>query len=314
MTALETKLQPLTRAEVFFDPEEYLSRIYFARDFIREKLPKGFVPQVTLTLGSGGLGEVAGIIDRLATIPYGNIPGFKKTTVLGHEGNLVAGYIEEVPIIGFQGRNHYYETGGQPNQVSALKEITFPVYVARLLGATTYFATNAAGGLNLKYKPGDLMVINSHVDILFPNPLSGPQVNLNNPLRFQPQNGEYNPKLRALLHHAAVKTQETQHIWDGVYCAVTGPTYESRADSLMLRKLGADAVGMSTVPEVIVATNLGMETVGFSLITNVVAADGTNATSHEEVSAALQNPVTKKRLLNITQEFFRLFKLSQLKR
>lgn len=307
MAAPEALRQPVTLADIYFDPEEYLARVNTARDFIKERLPRGFTPRVALTLGSGGLGEVANIIDKVATIPYEEIPGFKKTTVEGHAGNLVVGYIAGVPMIGFQGRRHYYEEGGQPNQVIALKNVTFPVYVARALGSDLYFATNAAGGLNPKYKPGDLMAIESHTDIHFPNPLLGPQVNFMNAARFQPQNTEYNPKFRELLKRAAANVGESEHLHEGVYVALTGPTFESRADSQMLRKEGADAVGMSTVPEIIVATNLGMETCGFSLITNVIAEDGTNATSHQEVMAALQDPATKGRVTNITQEFFRLF-------
>lgn len=306
MPGLERADQPFTRADVFFDPAEYLERISTARDFTKEQLPAGFTPRVALTLGSGGLGEVASIIDCVATVPYANIPGFKRTTVEGHAGNLVAGYIAGVPMIGLQGRRHYYEEGGQPNQVIALKDVTFPVYVARALGADLYFPTNAAGGLNPKYKPGDIMVIESHIDVHFPNPLFGPQVDFMKPMRLQPQNTEYNPELRALLLQAAANTGETEHVHEGVYCALTGPTYESRADSQLLRGEGADAVGMSTVPEVIVAANLGMDTIGFSLLTNVIAEDGTNATSHVEVMAALKNPDTKKRIANITKEFFRL--------
>ena len=307
MTAQEALRQPATLADIYFDPKEYLARIYTARDFIKERLPDGFTPRVALTLGSGGLGEVANIIDTVITIPYDQIPGFKKTTVEGHAGNLVVGYIAGVPMIGFQGRRHYYEEGGQPNQVIALKNVTFLVYVARALGAELYFATNAAGGLNPKYKPGDLMAIASHIDVHFPNPLLGPQVNFMNAARFQPQHTEYNPTLRDLLKLAAKNVGEREHMHEGVYVAVTGPTYESRADSQMLRNEGADAVGMSTVPEVIVATNLGMRSCGFSLITNVVAEDGTNATSHREVMEALQDPVVKERVTKITQEFFTLF-------
>src|SRR3989338_10380061 len=138
MPPLEQLDQPLTRADILFDPAEYLTRVFTARDFIIERLPSGFTPRVALTLGSGGLGEVANIIENAVTIPYEEIPGFKKTTVEGHAGNLVAGYIAGIPMIGFQGRRHYYEEGGQPNQVIALKNITFPVYVACALGAELY--------------------------------------------------------------------------------------------------------------------------------------------------------------------------------
>ncbi len=316
MPVAEALRQPASLADIHFEPAEFLSRIYSARDYIlgeiKEKLPPDFKPRVALTLGSGGLGDVAELIENPVIIPYENIPGFKKTTVEGHAGNLVVGYIAGVPMIGFQGRRHFYEEGPQPNQVIALKNITFPVYVARALGAEHYFATNAAGGLNSEYQTGDLMSIESHIDVYFPNPLAGPQVAdadgnvFMDAFRFQPQNTEYAAKYRRLLKLASKNVGESEHLHEGVYCALPGPTYESRADSQKLRKDGADAVGMSTVPEVIVAANLGMDTYAFSLITNVIAEDGTNATSHDEVTAALKEPATKARITKIIREFFRL--------
>jgi purine-nucleoside phosphorylase len=241
-------------------------------------------------------------------ISYDTIPGFKTTTVQGHEGKLFLGHIEDVPVVGFKGRRHYYEIGDEPNNVVALKEITFPVYVAKALGTSIYFATNASGGLNTSYKICDLMAIESHIDIFFPNPLLGSQVDFMEPMRFQPQNGQYNIKFRQLLKKAAINVNEQDCLKEGVYCVLTGPTFESRADCQALRKLGADAVGMSTVPEIITASNLKMETIGLSLVTNIIAEDGTNATSHEEVMAALENPTTMERVRKIIMEFFRLFK------
>ena len=290
-----------------FDREEYRQRIDAAASFIKERLPKGFTPTVALTLGSGGLGTIGESIEKVMTIPYEEIPGFFKPTIAGHAGNLIAGYLEGVPVIGYQGRHHYYEEGGQPNQVVALKNVVFPVYVARALGAELYIATNAAGGLNSTQKPGDLMAITSHIDIYFPNALLGPQVDFMDADRFQPQHGQYNQDLRKLFYQAAYNVGEVNHIHDGVYVALTGPTFESKADTQMLRKNGADAVGMSTVPEIITASNIGMETFGVSLISNVIAEDGTNATSHEEVTAALEDPATRKRATQVFREFFRLY-------
>lgn len=290
-----------------FDPESYVRRIDEAKTYIKERLPEGFVPKVVLTLGSGGLGVIGDEIQKLAVIPYEEIPGFHKPTVVGHAGNLIAGYLEGVPVIGYQGRRHYYESGGQPNQVIALKEVVFPVYVARALGADTYIATNAAGGLEQKFRPGDLMVITSHLDIYFPNVLLGPQVQFMNAERFQPQHGQYNAELRDMLLHAATHAGEADRVHEGVYAALTGPTFESVADSQALRRSGVSAVGMSTVPEIITASNIGMETLGVSLVSNVIAPDGTNATSHEEVTAALQDPATKNRVANLFREFFRIY-------
>lgn len=294
-------------APLKFDSNEYRARIDEATSFIKERLPEGFVPRIVLTLGSGGLGTIGESIEKVATIPYGDIPGFFKPTVVGHAGNLIAGYLEGVPVLGYQGRHHYYEEGGQPNQVVALKNVVFPVYVARALGADLYIATNAAGGLNPLHKPGDLMAITSHIDIYFPNALLGPQVDFMHADRFQPQHGQYNQNLRQLFHQAAHNVGEENHVHEGVYVALTGPTYESKADSQMLRKNGADAVGMSTVPEIITASNIGMETLGVSLVSNVINEDGTNATSHEEVTAALEDPKTQKRATNVFREFFRLY-------
>jgi purine-nucleoside phosphorylase len=290
-----------------FDPETYVSSIKQSAEFIKKELPENFTPQVILTLGSGGLGDIASLISPIAEIPYAEIPGFHATTVPGHEGKLIAGYIGTIPIIGLKGRRHYYETGDQPNQIIALKDVTFPVYVMKELGAKLYIATNAAGGLNPSYKPGDLMIITSHIDLLYPNPLLGPVIPLYDAMRFQPQNQEYNIELRQIVNNAVKKTGERSHIHEGIYSALTGPTYETNADCQMLRTLGADAVGMSTVPEVIVATNLGMDTLGVSLIANVIAKDGTNATSHEEVMKALNDEQTKKRILSVFSEFFCLY-------
>ena len=276
-------------------------------------LPSEFTPLVVLTLGSGGLGDIADAIEQVADpIPYANIPGVKKTTVAVHEGKLLAGYLYGIPVLGLKGRRHFYEEGGEPTTVKTLKNVTFPVYVARALGAEVYFATNAAGGLNPAYNPGDLMIISSHLDLLYPNALAGSQVQFMLPQRFQPQNNQYAQQLRGLLQRAAINVFESRNIHTGVYTCVPGPTYESSADSQALRVLSVDAVGMSTVPEIIVASNLGMETVGFSLISNVIAADGTNKTSHEEVTRALNDPATRARTRDVMREFFRLLPETQL--
>ncbi len=292
-------------AKFSFQPDVYRQRIDGAADFIRERLPKGFVPEIVLTLGSGGLGAIADVIKPVADpIAYEDIPGFRKPTVEGHAGRLLFGLIEGVPMMGLQGRTHFYELGGEPNLVSAMKEVAFNVYVARAVGSRVYLGFNAAGGLNESYRVGDLMVLNSHNGLFYPSPLAGPQVDFENAARFQPQHGEYNPKLRQLMLAAAYEMGEAERVHEGVYAAVPGPQYETASECRMLRMLGVDAVGMSTVPEIVVATNLGMETGGMSLISNVVAADGTNATSHVEVMAALNEESTKKRFLGVTVGFF----------
>jgi len=297
-----------------FNPEEYLEAIAQAGAFIKKRLPGNFVPEFALTLGSGGLGEVASLLDPVAgPIAYQEIPGFTPTTVSGHKGTLLAGHLEGVPALILSGRCHFYETGPQPNAVMAMKRITFPVYVARSLGARIYIATNAAGGLNAAHKKGDLMFITSHMGLLMPNPLLGPHVKFMDAPRFQPQHTQYHPELVAILQAAAAQAGQAANTHAGVYGAVPGATYESKTESNFLRQIGVDAVGMSTVPEIIAASNAGMETAGISLISNVILPDGTNPTSDEEISQSLHDRATKERVMGVLKEFFRIYKARGLK-
>lgn len=273
----------------------YVAQTRLAADYIQDKFKSSFNPRVALTLGSG-LGKLAQLIKPVATISYKDIPHFPVSTVPGHEGTLIAGYLEGVPMIGLKGRKHYYEVA---DEVRPMDIVTFPVHVAANLGCKTYVATNAAGGLNPKFNIGDLMVITSHIGFFQPNPLLGVHHDFGGNPMFQPQNEEYSPKLRTLFKALDPSTRE------GVYVADTGRTYETQAECLMLRTLGADAVGMSTVPEVIVAANRGMETLGVSLISNVIAADGTNATNHEEVMAVLNSREMEQKLSRIFRGFFK---------
>ena len=191
-----------------------------------------------------------------------------------------------------EGRFHYYEG-------YSLEQVTFPVRVLKQLGAKILIVSNAAGGLNPKFKVCDLMLITSHIGLFQPNPLLGTHHNFGGNALFQPQSAEYSPKLRKIFKGLDKSTHE------GVYVGLTGRTYETQAECLMLRTMGADAVGMSTVPEVIVATNRGMETLGVSLISNVIAKDGTNATNHEEVMAALNSKEMESKLTRIFRGFFK---------
>ncbi|MCA9371575.1 purine-nucleoside phosphorylase [Candidatus Woesebacteria bacterium] len=289
-----------------FDPVAYEKRIRSIASFIKSRLPDYFVPQFALTLGSG-LGQVAENITSVCKpIPYAQIPDFIETTVPGHAGNFIAGTISGIPIIGLQGRKHLYEMGMQPNPVMALREVTLPVQIVRALGAHTYVATNAAGGLNSLFQKGDLMIIRSHMGLFYPNALQGPPVMGSQ--QFVPQNREYNESMRKLLLEVARQTKHTKHVYQGVYAAVPGSSFETSAECQALRMLGVDAVGMSTVPEVMVATSLGMETVGISLITNVIAPDGVNATSHEEVMDSLNEQEANNRIAQIITDFFSLYK------
>ncbi len=275
--------------------DPYVEQVEKAAAFIRTQYPKSFRPKVALTLGSG-LNKLGNIMKPIATIPYADIPSFPLSTVPGHEGILITGTLEGVPVLGFKGRKHYYEVVHEKNP---MEKVTFGVHVAAQLGCSLYVATNAAGGLNPKFRVGNLMVISSHIGLFLPSPLLGPHHDFGgNPL-FQPQSGEYDPSLRKIFRSLS------PGIYEGVYTAVTGRAYETQAECRLLRKLGADAVGMSTIPEIIVAANRGMKTFGVSLITNVIAKDGTNATNHEEVMAVLGSRKTEDTLVAVFRGFFR---------
>jgi purine-nucleoside phosphorylase len=272
-------------------PDQILRATNFIQNICNQK---SFAPTIALTLGSG-LQKLASLINPVAIISYKDIPYFPTLTVPGHEGTLIAGFLEDIPIIGLKGRKHYYEVAGEPNSMDI---VTFPVHVAAALGCKLYMATNAAGGLNPIYNVGDLMVIKSHIGLFQPNPLLGSHHDFGTNALFQPQNTEYSPKIRKLF------TSLDSAIHEGVYVGLTGKTYETQAECLMLRMLGADAVGMSTIPEIIVATNRGMDTFGVSMITNIIAKDGTNATNHEEVMAILNSKKTENTLYSIFRGFF----------
>ena len=286
--------------------EQYVNAVEYASRFIRHAVGKcepNFKPEFALTLGSG-LCDLAEQIEALATIPYKDLPYFSLPTVAGHKGEMVIGHLRGVPIIGLSGRKHYYEVG---DQLNGMREVVFPVHVMANLGAKVYFATNAAGGLNQKFLVGDLMIIKDHIDLFMPDPLVGAHLDFVHNWYFQPQYTEYDPELRRIFQEAGIQSGEKEHIHEGIYTARTGRTYETAATSCALRRLGADAVGMSVIPEVIVATNRGLKTIAVSIVTNVIAEDGTNATSHEEVTAILNSKSTYKRLEKVFSKFFELY-------
>lgn len=267
-------------------------------------------PEFGLVLGSG-LGRLADEIKNPKVIPYEYISNFPKTTVPGHEGKLIYGTIEGVSVIALQGRKHYYEVADEPFNNGVLQTV-FPVHVLAELGVKNYFATNAAGGLNGNYNVGDLMVLKTHINLI-PNPLLGKKHNFKTlngeeTARFQPMNGAYDEELTNFLFNAGnphfMFGTYGKDMHRGTYMAVTGPSFETNGESIAFRNLGADAVGMSTSPEVIVARNRGMKCVAMSCITNKIDADGTNATSHEEVEAILKSERTKDRLISVIRNFF----------
>lgn len=229
-------------------------------------------PKIGLVLGSG-LGVLAEQMTRAVKIPYGDIPSFPISTVPGHAGQLVLGKLGGNDVVTMQGRFHYYEG-------YALSEVTFPVRVMHELGVETVIVTNAAGGINESFESGDLMLIRDHINFTFRNPLIG----RNEPewgARFPDMSEAYDRTLRKLAREVA--SEQGIRLQEGVYAGVTGPSYETPAEIRMLRTLGGDAVGMSTVPEVIVARHMGMRVLGISCITNMAAGVLDQPLSHEEV-------------------------------
>ncbi len=213
-------------------------------------------PTTAIILGSG-LGKLADSISEADIIPYSDIPHFKASTAVGHKGNLIFGLLDRTPVMAMQGRFHYYEG-------YTMQEVTFPVRVMSRLGIRRLLVSNAAGGINPAFAVGDMMIITDHINFM-PNPLIGKNIDEMGP-RFPDMTTVYSRALRKRAHAAAAELGVT--LREGVYVAETGPTYETPAEYRMFAMLGGDAVGMSTIPEVIVARHCGMEIFGMSVITN----------------------------------------------
>ncbi|HTM20123.1 MAG TPA: purine-nucleoside phosphorylase, partial [Kofleriaceae bacterium] len=248
-------------------------RIEAARAAIEERAG-GRRPQVGLILGSG-LGPFADALEDSIAIPYADIPHFPTSTVVGHAGRLVLGTLAGVPCAAMQGRVHCYEGHGAAR-------VAFPARVLIALGARTLIVTNAAGGVNPAFEPGTLMLISDHINLLGENPLTGDNEEQLGP-RFPDMTAAYDPALRALARGVAASLGVT--LAEGVYAAMPGPTYETPAEVRMLHTLGADATGMSTVPEVIAAAHMGARVLGISCITNKAAGLSPDKLSHDEVTA-----------------------------
>ncbi|SDQ52817.1 purine-nucleoside phosphorylase [Virgibacillus salinus] len=241
-----------------------------AAAFIKENLTK--TPEIGLILGSG-LGVLADKIENPITFSYKDIPHFPESTVSGHKGQLVVGMLEGKQVIAMQGRFHYYEG-------YSMQQVTFPVRVMKDLGIDSIIVTNAAGGINKTYNPGDLMIINDHINNMGDNPLIGPN---NDELgeRFPDMSQVYD---KTYMQHAKECAEKLElSVQNGVYVGNTGPTYETPAEINMLRALGGDAVGMSTVPEVIVAGHAGLRVLGISCISNMAAGILDQPLTHNEV-------------------------------
>jgi purine-nucleoside phosphorylase len=240
--------------------DKRLTAIYEAADYLRERTG-GFVPKIGIILGSG-LGKLADSIKDPIIIPYAEIPRFSRSTAIGHKGNLIFGTIAGKPVCAMQGRFHYYE--GYP-----MEQVTLPVRVMKVLGIKYLFVSNAAGGVNLDYKVGDLMIISDHINRL-PNPLVGPNLDEFGP-RFPDMTRPYDLNLIRKVENIA--EQEGIKLFKGVYLAGTGPSYETPAEYRFFRMVGADAIGMSTIPEVIVARHSDIPVFGISVITNEAHGD-----------------------------------------
>ncbi len=237
---------------------------------VREKTD--FVPEAALILGSG-LGEYAEEIKVSASIEYKDIEGFPVSTVAGHKGRFIFGYVNQVPVVIMQGRVHYYE--GYP-----MTDVVLPARLMGLMGAKTLFLTNAAGGVNKDFDPGDLMLIRDHISTFVPSPLLGTNIEELGP-RFPDMSQVYSRRLQQIIKNAA--KEEGIGLREGVYMQLTGPAYESPAEVSMCRILGADAVGMSTACEAVAARHMGMEVCGISCITNMACGILDQPLSHTEV-------------------------------
>lgn len=241
--------------------------------YIRERV--GNIPTTAIILGTG-LGALVDHIEDKLYIPYSEIPNFPVSTVEGHSGNLIFGVLGTKPVMAMQGRFHYYEGYD-------MKQVTFPVRVMKELGIDTLFVSNAAGGMNKEFRVGDIMIITDHINLFPENPLRGKNYSDLGP-RFPAMTEAYDHDLISLADRIA--SERNIRVMHGVYVGTPGPTFETPAEYEYFRIIGGDAVGMSTVPEVIVANHASMKVFGVSVITDLGGKDVTDVPTHEEVQKA----------------------------
>ena len=234
-----------------------------------------FVPQVALVLGSG-LGDYANDIKVVAELDYKEIEGFPTSTVQGHEGKYIFGYVGTVPVVCMKGRVDYYEGYD-------ISDVVLPIRLMKLMGAKVLFLTNASGGINTEFRAGDLMLIRDHISVFAPNPLIGANMDELG-LRFPDMSHVYDKDLQQIIRETA--KENGIYLQEGIYTQLTGPSFESPAEIRMLRTLGCDAVGMSTVVEAIAANHMGMRICGISCISNLAAGMTDQPLNHEEVQEA----------------------------
>ena len=249
---------------------DYLKKLKETEKFIRSNINE--IPKIAIILGSG-LGTLADEIENKIVIPYKDIPNFPISTVMGHKGELIFGILENIPVIAMNGRFHYYEG-------YELNETTYPIRLFKLLGVETLILTNAAGGINETFKKGDLMIISDQLSFFAESVLRGPNMDEFGE-RFIDMSNAYDKEYIEVLKETMMEVINDYQI--GVYAYMKGPTYETPAEIRALRVLGADAVGMSTVPEVVVAHHSGIKCVGISCITNMAAGVTNEILSHNDV-------------------------------
>ena len=246
------------------------AKLQITANFLKEELK--YIPEIAIVLGSG-LGDLVNSIEEKQEISYEDIPNFPVSTVEGHEGKLVVGILNGVKILAMKGRFHFYEG-------YAMKDVVYPFYIMKELGIKKLIVSNAAGGVNRDFTPGDLMIIEDHLNLMGTNPLIG-----SNDKRFGTRFPDLSePYKEYLIDIAKTVADENELKYQkGVYAAVTGPSYETAAEIRYLERIGADAVGMSTVPEVITANYLGIDVLGISCITNMATGIATQRHAHDEV-------------------------------
>jgi purine-nucleoside phosphorylase len=269
-------------------------RIKKASQYIKDI--SGFQPDIGIILGTG-LGSLGDLIDKVSVIDYGDIPEFPVSTVPGHEGRLILGHLEGKKVIAMQGRFHYYEG-------YTMQEVTIPVRVMKELGIKLLIASNACGGLNPDFKAGDIMIITDHINFMGSNPLIGPNLEEFGP-RFPDMSDVYDRGLVELLERVAVSLGIKVH--KGVYGAVSGPNYSTKAELSMMIKLGSDTVGMSTIPEAIAARHCGLKMAGVSCITDMAIPDTMVPPAHEEIVRVAES--VKPRFTALIKQFVKEVRL-----
>ena len=254
---------------------EYVRKIDEAAAYIKSQVKE--IPPVAIILGSG-LGKLGDQIENPQVLPYGEIPHFKTSTAMGHKGNLVFGTLNGKPVMAMQGRFHYYEG-------YTMQQVTFPIRVMKMLGIKLLILSNASGGMNTSFRVGDIMVIDDHINLFGTNPLIGQNIDELGP-RFPEMSCAYDKKYVKLAFEVA--EENNIHLQQGVYIGVTGPTFETPSEYKFFGKIGADAVGMSTVPEVIVARHMGLPCFALSIITDmgITISGEVEKPTHEEVQKA----------------------------